>query len=204
MCCRAEGKPSPKWVTLCSSAPSPSPGGAPAGSGRCRALPSSRSCWLLGSERSKHQVAAGVCSRGCSARALEAMAAEADTVIILNCRAASVRHQPSRAPRMREMPSGVCILLQPSPAWVFTPFKGARRGWENHPAKVEPSPRPDSSFSPRSASPRSPSRGRSPPSAAWLVLLCSLTYFPPLSLPSVTSLAAKTPRNLSWIRSGAH
>lgn len=45
--------------------------------------------------------------------------------------------------------------------------------------------------------------GRSPPSAAWLVLLCSLTYFLPLSLPSVASLAAKTPQNLSQIRSGA-
>lgn len=69
---------------------------------------------------------AGVCSRGCSGGGGSG-GCEADTVIILNCRAASVRHQPSRAPRMQEMPSGVCSLLQPSCLGLYAVQRGQER-----------------------------------------------------------------------------
>lgn len=50
------------------------------------------------------------------------------------------------------MPSGACILLQPSCLGFYTVQRGQERLGES-PTEVETSPLPDSSFSPRSASP---------------------------------------------------
>lgn len=107
---------------------------------------------------------------------------------------------PPAQPRSEDAGDAIRGVCAPSPAGLLGLLHRSKKPGEagrvTHPRRTPLHPQPALCPPDQRVPARDPGcgSGRSPPSPAWLPLLCSLTYFLPLSLPSVTALAAENPK----------